>query len=99
MNFIYFFCIITILPFIIIFTSWLWLPIVFLVILFDLIYQHFSNNTSTTSEDTPLNNTLEYTPLTSEIPPIPPCFEGLEEQWADLNKNGRGLFIVTLEYS
>ncbi|CAI2189731.1 11827_t:CDS:2, partial [Funneliformis geosporum] len=51
------------------------------------------NNTSVsnnnTSENILLNNTLEDTPLTSEIPPIPPCFEGLEEQWADLNKNGR----------
>src|ERR1043165_4659418 len=107
MNIIYFCCIITVLPFIIpfvIFTSWLWLPIVFLVILYDLIYHYFSNNTSAsnnnyTSEDILLNNTLEDTPLTSEIPPIPPCFEGLEEQWAGLNENGRGLFIVTLEYS
>ncbi|CAG8539737.1 2313_t:CDS:2 [Funneliformis mosseae] len=55
--------------------------------------EDFSNNTSAsnsnTSEDILLNNTLEESPLTSEIPPIPPCFEGLEEQWADLNKNGR----------
>ncbi|CAG8616396.1 8973_t:CDS:2 [Funneliformis mosseae] len=36
-----------------------------------------------------LNNTLEGTFSTSEIPPIPPCFIGLEEQWIDLNKNGR----------
>ncbi|PKY13483.1 hypothetical protein RhiirB3_398889, partial [Rhizophagus irregularis] len=40
-----------------------------------------SNNTS---EDTPLNNILK-----DIIPEIPSCFEGLEEQWADLNKNGR----------
>ncbi|CAI2197034.1 15812_t:CDS:2, partial [Funneliformis geosporum] len=51
-----------------------------------------SNNTS---EDTPLNSTSEDTPFNSilkDIPStceIPSCFEGLEEQWADLNKNGR----------
>ena len=105
MNIIYFCCIITVLLFtpFIIFTSWLWLPIVFLVILYDLIYHYFSNNTSAsnnnTSEDILLNNTLEDTPLTSEIPPIPPCFEGLEEQWADLNKNGRGLLFIIFEYN
>jgi hypothetical protein len=60
----------------------------------------FSSNTSasnnTSEDETPLNNILKDTPSVSEIPS---CFEGLEEQWAELNKNGRGLFIIIFEYS
>ncbi|CAB4431852.1 unnamed protein product [Rhizophagus irregularis] len=70
-------CCITVLPF---------LPfIIFSLVIFYLLLLRFFSNTSTsnnTSEDTPSNNILT-------TPEIPSCFEGLEEQWAELNKDGR----------
>ncbi|PKY41036.1 hypothetical protein RhiirA4_395438, partial [Rhizophagus irregularis] len=88
MNIIYICCFLLSLPFIN-FSSFLWLLIIFILVIFHLLIQLLSFFCSTsasnnTSEDTPLNNILK-----DIIPEIPSCFEGLEEQWADLNKNGR----------
>ncbi|CAB4460397.1 hypothetical protein RhiirA5_465877 [Rhizophagus irregularis] len=88
MNIIYICCFLLSLPFIN-FSSFLWLLIIFILVIFHLLIQLLSFFCSTsasnnTSEDTPLNNILK-----DVIPEIPSCFEGLEEQWADLNKNGR----------
>ncbi|PKK68632.1 hypothetical protein RhiirC2_534053 [Rhizophagus irregularis] len=86
MNIIYICCFLLSLPFIN-FSSFLWLLIIFILVIFHLLIQLLSFFCSTsasnnTSEDTPLNNILK-----DVIPEIPSCFEGLEEQWADLNKN------------
>ncbi|GBB93775.1 hypothetical protein RclHR1_02230001, partial [Rhizophagus clarus] len=65
-----------------------------------------SNNTledktllNNTSEDTLLNNTSGGTPLnniTLSTSGIPSCFEGLEKQWTELNKDGRDLTHIDL---
>ncbi|CAG8634027.1 11122_t:CDS:2, partial [Paraglomus occultum] len=72
------------------FTSFPWLPNVFLLIL--QLLSIFSNTSASndTSGDTPSNSTS-----TSEIPP---CFKGLEEEWAELNKDGQEEYITPLEH-